>query len=76
MRAELEARNSSSKGLKSQLIARLIKTLKSEEEKERNPPPGTETPPPVAKSPEEDKKKEEKKEERKPVCKLHSLFKH
>lgn len=34
MRQELEARGLSSKGLKSQLIARLVKVLKAEQEKE------------------------------------------
>ncbi len=34
LRVELESRNLSSKGLKSQLIARLTKALKSEQEKE------------------------------------------
>lgn len=34
LREELECRNLSSKGLKSQLIARLMKALRSEEEKE------------------------------------------
>ena len=34
LRRELEARTLSSKGLKSQLIARLTKSLKSEQEKE------------------------------------------
>ena len=34
LRRELEARSMSAKGLKSQLIARLTKTLKSEQEKE------------------------------------------
>lgn len=33
LRNELKARNISSKGLKSQLVARLVKTLKSEAEK-------------------------------------------
>jgi hypothetical protein len=35
LRKELEARSLSSKGLKSQLIARLTKALKSEQEKEQ-----------------------------------------
>lgn len=34
LRLELKARNISSKGLKSQLVARLTKTLKAESEKE------------------------------------------
>ena len=36
MRKELEARTLSSKGLKSQLIARLTKSLKMEQEKEES----------------------------------------
>lgn len=34
MRQELEARGLSSKGLKSQLVARLVKVLKTEQERE------------------------------------------
>lgn len=36
LRHELKARNISSKGLKSQLVARLTKTLKTESEKDSN----------------------------------------
>jgi len=42
LRQELEARNLSPKGLKSQLIARLTKTLKTEQEKDEKGLPGEE----------------------------------
>ncbi|XP_023931165.1 cell division cycle and apoptosis regulator protein 1-like [Lingula anatina] len=65
LRKELEARNLSSKGLKSQLIARLTKALKTEQEKEEQEAESKEAEEEHKKEEEEEKMDTDEKEEEK-----------